>query len=132
MPTTIKEAEAIVDIVKSTIINSVSEYSTDIRGVQLNVYQIRNQIYDPFVFSNTLSQTIFANLAELAYQTENYSLRSSLFMVCRVLNPDWRPDYTQLCKLVEVYDDLQPEMSYQEFLGLTNEEFIEFTEGCQI
>lgn len=128
MPTTIKEAEAIVDIVKSTIINSVSEYSTDIRGVQLNVHQI----YDPFAFSHVLSQTIFANLAELAYQTENYSLRSSLFMVCRVLNPDWRPDYTQLCKLVEVYDDLQPEMSYQEFLGLTNEEFIEFTEGCQI
>lgn len=113
MPTTLKEAEVIADIVVSTIEDGLD-----------SVCRLRD--IDPA----DLSRAIFSNLVEIAYQTENYSLRSSLFMVYRVLNPSWRPDYAQLCDLVEVYADLQPEMSYQEFLGLTNEEWVEFIEGC--
>ena len=118
MPTTLREAEIIADIVVSTIQDEIESIHYDLNE------------NDSFQNAKELSREIFANLVEIAYQTENYSLRSSLFMVYRVLNPSWRPDYAQLCDLVGVYADLQPEMSYQEFLGLTNEEWIEFIEGC--
>jgi hypothetical protein len=75
---------------------------------------------------------IFRGLAEVAYSTDNYSLRQSIFMVAAELDPDFCLDNASLCKVMDRYHELQPEMSPQEFLGLNNEQWLEFTEGCQV
>ena len=115
MPTTTKEAELIAERVVSTI------------GLELDITS-----HDCDISSNDLACEIFKNLVPLAYHTDNYSLRSSLFMVYRVLNPFWEPDYASLCGLVEVYNRDQPEMSPQEYLGLTDDEYASFTDGCHL
>lgn len=106
MPTTQREAEYVKEAVLDTITDFLDCYGQASGSVHIDSF--------------ALAETIFDNLIPLAYQTENYSLRQSLFMVYKLFNPDFVPDFDAIRKIMAVYEHTKPEMSPQEFAGLSD------------
>ena len=76
--------------------------------------------------SHDEAKELFSKLVNrVAMITDNYSVRTSLFMLYRLYNPTWLPTKENVDALFEMWD--QEEMSFCEFIGLTEEELTKIT-----
>lgn len=117
MPTTNKEAAVIAAVTVDTIRKKVNEIDADSFDVN---------------DSRAVTHAVFSNLVELAYQTENYSLRQSLFMIMTEIDPTFVPDPEKLNRVVEMYQKIDSDLTLQEFCGLDGKQWVGYTEGCHV
>ena len=76
--------------------------------------------------SHDEAKELFSKLVDkVAMNTDNYSVRTSLFMLYRIYNPTWLPTKESVDALFEMWD--QEKMSFCEFVGLTEEELAKIT-----
>ena len=77
--------------------------------------------------SHDEAKELFSKLVErVAMITDNYSVRTSLFMLYRLYNPIWLPTQENVDALFEMWNQ-EEEMSFCEFIGLTEEELTKIT-----
>ena len=76
--------------------------------------------------SHDEAKELLSKLVErVAMVTDNYSVRTSLFMLYRLYNPTWLPTKENVDALFEMWD--QEKMSFCEFIGLTEEDLNRIT-----
>lgn len=76
-----------------------------------------------------LKKRLTQELAEkIGYLTTNYSVRKSLFDLCKYYNPDWKVSDDIINKLIkEWYDNKNNQtVSIDEFVGLSYEEWEDY------
>jgi hypothetical protein len=59
----------------------------------------------------------------MAYASDNWSVRSSIFMLYKLYEPTWAVPFEELDKLLARYNELKPEMSAWDWCGISQEEY---------
>jgi hypothetical protein len=68
-------------------------------------------------------EELFFSLLSVAYNTDNYSVRTSIFMLYQLYNPGWSIPFDEFESLMQRYWDDQIEMAPWEWCGISEEEY---------